>query len=351
MNPLISVCIPAFNRSGLLPELLESILSQDFQDFEVVICEDDSPERGKIRAVVDDYKSRTPRIIRYFENETNVGYDANIRRLVSCATGKYVFFTGNDDLLAPGALSTVASALNRYSNVGVILRTYATFDETPNRIDQIFRYFPEERFFPPGASTIVTFFKRCVVLPGVTLNRESALKVQQIDRFDGRMLYQIYLAANILVEMCGVFLPQVIAYYRMGGVPDFGNTEVERISNYLPGQQTPESSLFMMQGFLEIAHYVEEVSNVKIQSAIERDLANYSLGFIAVQRSKPLGAFLRYVVQLAKIGYGRHIMYWVYVGSLLFLGEKRSWALMALIKRMLGRTPNIGNVYGGSVPQ
>jgi glycosyltransferase involved in cell wall biosynthesis len=347
MQPLISVCIPTYNRAKLLPELLESILSQDFEDFEVVICENDSPEREKIRAIVDDYKKRTPRMIRYFENENNIGYDANIRKLVNCATGEYLFFTGNDDLLAPGALAAVASAVKRYKNVGVVLRTYATFDETPDKVDQVFRYFSGERFFPAGPSTIVTFFKRCVVLPGVTIHRESALKVNQTDIFDGRTLYQIYLVANILVDMNGIFLPRVIAYYRKGGVPDFGNTEVEKAGNYVPGQQTPESSLFMMQGFLDIARYVEETRNVKIHDSIERDLANYSFGFIGVQKSKPLSVFLKYVVQLGRIGYGRHIMYWAYVASLLFLGEKQSWKLMAFIKRKLGRTPNIGNVYSG----
>jgi abequosyltransferase len=344
---IFSVCIPTYNRSRLLPELLESILSQEYEDYEIVICENDSPERNNIREIVSDYKTRTPHTICYFENERNIGYDANIRRLVSCATGKYVIFIGNDDLLAPGALSTAASALKRYGNVGVILRTYATFDKTPDKIDQVFRYFPEERFFPPGESTIVTFFKRCVVLPGVTFHREAALKVPETNRFDGRTLYQIYLAANILVEMNGVFLPQIIAYYRNGGVPDFGNTEVERVGNYVPGQRTPESSLFMMKGFLDIAQYVEETRKIKIRDAIEKDLANYSLGFISVQKSKSLGVFLRYVIQLGRIGYGRHIMFWAYVGSLLFLGEKRSWRLMAFIKRKLGYTPNIGNVYNG----
>jgi abequosyltransferase len=346
MQPLISVCIPTYNRSKLLPELLESILSQDFEGFEIVICENNSPEREKIHEIVNDYQSRTSRVIRYYENEANLGYDGNIRRLVNRATGKYVLFTGNDDLLAPGALLTVASALNRYSNIGVVLRTYATFNETPDKIDQVTRYFQEERFFPPGAATIVTFFKRCVVLPGVTFHREAALKVQT-DRFDGHTLYQIYLVANILVNMNGVYLPQIIGYYRNHGIPDFGYAEAERVGNYVPGERTPESSLFMMRGYLDIARYVEETRGVKIRDAIERDLANYALGYISVQRSKSLKVFIKYVKNLAEIGYGKHIMYWVYALGLLILGERQMGRLIGLIIRRLGYTPNIGNVFGG----
>src|SRR5258708_3065972 len=108
--PLISVCIPAYGRARLLPELLDSIVSQDYDDFEIVICENDSPERAEIRRVADRYERTSGRRIRYFENERNLGYDGNIRRLVRQATGKYLCFCGNDDLLAPGGLKTIASA-------------------------------------------------------------------------------------------------------------------------------------------------------------------------------------------------------------------------------------------------
>jgi len=347
MTPYFSVCIPAYNRARLMPELLDSIVSQDFKDFEVVICEDHSPERERIRAVVDDYKNRSSCRIRYFENEKNLGYDPNIRNLVERAEGKYIFFCGNDDLLAPGALSCVASALGRHENVGVVLRTYATFTDTPEKIEEVFRYFGEERFFSAGPATIAAFFKRCVVLPGVTIHREAASKVPRTDIFDGRALYQVYLAANILSEMNGLFLPQVIAYYRLGGVPDFGHSEAEKGAHYVPGKQTLESSLFMMQGFIEIARHVEETRKVWILSDIVRDLSNYSYGFLKVHRSGPMKDFVEYVIRLSAMGYGRHAMFWVYAGLLTLLGEKESGKLIAFIKRKLGRTPNIGGVYSG----
>jgi len=43
--PLISVCIPAYGRANLLPELLDSVVGQAYHDFEVVLCENDSPDR------------------------------------------------------------------------------------------------------------------------------------------------------------------------------------------------------------------------------------------------------------------------------------------------------------------
>ena len=345
-RPLISVCVPAYNRARLLPALMESVVSQDFGDFEVVLCEDQSPERDRIRAIVRRYEEASGRVIRYFENERNLGYDGNIRRLVRQATGTYLCFCGNDDLLAPGALRRIGAAVQRYPGVGVLLRTYATFRNTPDKIDQVYRYFSEERFFPPGAETIVSFFKRCVVLPGVTLEREAALQ-WETERFDGYALYQIWLAANILADHPGVYLPEVIAHYRLDGIPDLGVSAAERRGNHVPGLRTPESSLFMMKGFLEIARDVETTRGVRITDAIERDLANYSFPFVVIQRSQGLGVFLRYVRDLGRLGYGRHFMFWVYATVVTLVPEGLLWGAMRIVKRALGHTPNIGRVSAG----
>src|SRR4051812_31283446 len=138
MKPLLSVCILAYNRANLLGPLLDSILTQEFRNFEVVICEDRSPQRNDIAQIAADYAVRHPGFIRYFENETTLGYDGNLRRLVECATGDFCMFMGNDDLLCPDALSSIAKAVETHANVGVVLRSYAAFDDDPAQVVQEF---------------------------------------------------------------------------------------------------------------------------------------------------------------------------------------------------------------------
>src|SRR5258708_14363479 len=108
-----SICIPAYNRAKFLGPLLDSIFVQDYKDFNIVICEDRSRERGEIASIVQGYAARFPGGFHYYENEKNLGYDANIRNLVEKATGEYCFFMGNDDLMCPGALECVARLLER----------------------------------------------------------------------------------------------------------------------------------------------------------------------------------------------------------------------------------------------
>src|SRR4051794_20107180 len=128
---LFSVCIPAYNRARHLMPLLDSIVSQDFVDFEIVICEDRSPEREQIAAIVRRYQEEFPGLIRYFENTENLGYDGNIRNLVEKAAGRFCFFMGNDDIMCAGAIKEAADVIKRHPNVGLVQKSYALFDQTP----------------------------------------------------------------------------------------------------------------------------------------------------------------------------------------------------------------------------
>ena len=313
----------------------------------MVICEDNSPQREKIRATVNDFQAHYPGRISYFENEENLGYDANIRNLISKASGEYCFFMGNDDLMCPGALATVASALDRRKNIGVVLRSYAAFDGSPDNIVQTYRYFPEETFFQAGEATTATFYKRCVVIPGLVLNRAQAVKYAT-DRFDGTLLYQLYLVANILQDMNGVSLPQILVLYRMGGTPDFGNSKIEK-GNFVPGQQTPESSLYFIKGLLDIPACVDKARGSNIYPAIFRDMGNYSYPLLSVQAKQPLRVFLKYSYSLAKMGFWRSPLYWIYLSSILLLGSGRVDKLIVLIKKCLGSTPIFGGISRGTI--
>ena len=136
-----TVCIPAYNRAQHLAALLDSILGQDYENFEVPICEDASMQRRQIADIVAAYARRYSSKIRYHENPRNLGYDANIRNLVAMARGEFCFFMGNDDLMCPGALAHTAAILDRYGNVGVVLKSYAWFDSSPQKINQEIRHF------------------------------------------------------------------------------------------------------------------------------------------------------------------------------------------------------------------
>jgi abequosyltransferase len=342
---LLTVCIPAYNRARLLAPLLDSILAQEFDDFEVLICEDGSPERDAIGAVAQAYAQQHPGRIRYVENPVNLGYDGNIRQLVQRAQGQYCVFMGNDDLMCAGALEAIASAIRRNSNCGVVVRSYATFDTDPSVLKQVHRYFPHEHVLPAGAQAIYTAYRRSVVIPGMVIHRASALAVAT-ERFDGTLLYQLYLVGMILAQRSVTFVPEVIALRRDGIPPDFGNSAAEQ-GKFVPHDQTPASSIHFMQGMLAIAQHVEEATQLPVFEAIRSDIGNYAYPILSIQGKRPLGVFVRYGLALARLGLWRYPLFHVYFLSLLLLGPDRSDSVIKAIKRRLGHAPRFGAAAKG----
>ncbi len=347
MQYKISVCIPAYNRADLLAPLLDSILAQKFNNFEIVICEDNSPQRLEISRIVKKYHKNYPKLIFYYENQVNLGYDGNLRNLIFKASGDYCFFMGNDDLMAPNAILEVVSALKRHNNIGVVLRSYASFDVTPNKINQVFRYFEEERLFPKGPETISTFYRRSVVISGLVLNRSAALKLST-NRFDGYLLYQLYLVSRILIEMNGVFVPKILALYRNGGIPDFGHSVKER-GHFQPKLQTPESSIYFMKGMLEIAQWIEKTQNIVIYKSVLTDIGNYCYPILSIQSNQPIKIFINYIYQLGRLGLWKNKMFYFYSILLIFFGSRNIDRIIRFIKKYFGYTPVIGKVYQGKI--
>jgi glycosyltransferase involved in cell wall biosynthesis len=112
-HPLVSVCIPSFNGGEFIATTLESIPSQTFADFAVVIADDKSTDRT-IR-ISKDFKD--PRI-RLIENKQNLGLGRNWNKVLSSAQGEYVKLLGDDELLYPECLSREGAALEDPANAG-----------------------------------------------------------------------------------------------------------------------------------------------------------------------------------------------------------------------------------------
>src|SRR5438128_1806612 len=106
-TPLLSICIPTFNRADCLKQCLESIVSQ-FADpaikdkVEVVVSDNASTDNTE--AVVKQFLDRFSNI-HYRKNPENLGFDRNALALVEKARGEFVWFLGDDDALFPDSIS------------------------------------------------------------------------------------------------------------------------------------------------------------------------------------------------------------------------------------------------------
>lgn len=341
-EPLLSICIPAYNRARYLRPLLDSVFSQNYKSFNVVICEDASKERDRIRTIVQDYKDRYPGRLLYHENPTNIGYDANVRHLIETATGQFCFFMGNDDLMCPEALSTVANILHRHDDAGVVLKSYAWFEGTPANISQKVCYFGGERVLEKGREAIRVCFRRSGVLSGYIVRRQSALAAAT-EAFDGSLFYQGYLSAIVLRSECAVFTPKILVLARNGEPPEFGNSKVE-CEKYIPGSYTAQSRLNMISGAVSIIKYLSDTSDCDLADELMEDYASYFYPYIRDQLDLPAKEFVKLYRGYARLGFGRYPMFHFYCIAGYILGTRRCDAITKFIRGYLGRSPHFASM-------
>jgi len=132
-KPAISVIIPLYNAEEFIGECLDSILLQTFQDFEVIIVDDCSTDKGV--EVVESYRKKFGERLRLARTETNSGGGGYVPRNIglSLARGEYIFFADADDFLLLTALETLYAAAKDHDADVVYIADYYWLKK-PNRI-------------------------------------------------------------------------------------------------------------------------------------------------------------------------------------------------------------------------
>ncbi|MFI9646161.1 CDP-glycerol glycerophosphotransferase family protein [Streptomyces sp. NPDC052040] len=132
--PRLSLVVPAYKVQGYLSECLESVLGQDYADFEIVAVDDCSPDGSG--AILDEYAAHDDRIhVIHLTENVGLGRARNIA--LEKARGDYVLFLDSDDTLSPGALSAIAGRLETAGDPDVLIydyvRTYWDGEVRPNQ--------------------------------------------------------------------------------------------------------------------------------------------------------------------------------------------------------------------------
>lgn len=107
-----SILVPVYNTSEYLPECIDSILSQSFKDYEVILIDDGSTDSSG--AICGYYAKRYPDTVRVIHKE-NEGLLLTRRRGFKEAKGDWFICVDSDDFVSGNLLESVASAVKRFS--------------------------------------------------------------------------------------------------------------------------------------------------------------------------------------------------------------------------------------------
>jgi len=105
---LISICIPTYNRPENLANCLNSLSLQTRKNFEV--CVSDNCSKKNISKIIKVYKKKLK--LKYKRNNKNLGFAVNLLKASQMASGEFIWFLGDDDLLIPTAIEKLTKIIS-----------------------------------------------------------------------------------------------------------------------------------------------------------------------------------------------------------------------------------------------
>ncbi|UBF24883.1 glycosyltransferase [Kovacikia minuta CCNUW1] len=113
-SPRLSVGLPVYNGENYIREAIDSILTQTFEDFELIIADNTSTD--KTQEICEEYAARDQRI-RYYRNEYNLGASRNQCLTFELSRGEYFRLAAHDDICAPECFQKCVEILDQNPDV------------------------------------------------------------------------------------------------------------------------------------------------------------------------------------------------------------------------------------------
>jgi glycosyltransferase involved in cell wall biosynthesis len=125
-SPLVSLCVPTYNRAAFLRESLATIQAQDYRPLEIVISDNGSTDETE--AICRAAAASDPRI-RYVRQARNIGLYQNHNFLIGAARGEFLCFFHDDDQYTPGIVSEYVRFLDAHPTAGLVCADWDLIDD------------------------------------------------------------------------------------------------------------------------------------------------------------------------------------------------------------------------------
>ena len=211
----VSIGMPVYNGERYIRKALESLLAQDFTDFELIVSDDASTDAT--REICLEYAAGDDRV-HYHRNETNLGLMRNFDQVFEMSSGEYFMWAAQDDLREPDFISACLKALKANSRA-VLCYTKAQFIAP----DGSHIRFPLPAFDTKGLDVVSRFN---VVLWGISyphqlygLMRAGALRRTKLSQ--DTLGTDLVLLAELALLGEFAYVPKLLFYIRRPGSEDW----------------------------------------------------------------------------------------------------------------------------------
>jgi glycosyltransferase involved in cell wall biosynthesis len=278
IRPLISVGMPVYNGEEYVALAIDSVLSQTFNDFELIISDNASDDRTE--EICREFASADPRI-RYYRNAENIGAAGNYNRLVELARGEFFRWSNADDLFAPKLHELCLRALRQHPDAVLSYGKTEIIDEFGKTLHL---YDDNLHLSQPLANERFQRFFEQVGLTNVIYGLMRTDAVRQTDVFgDGTLpAADISFMAELTLQGSFIEVPEVLFYRRMhSGASSADRDDDERQQNFWRADSSPFKLPKLRQG----VRYWRRIWSSKVSVAEKLRLTAYVLRRLIWQRS------------------------------------------------------------------
>jgi len=150
--PLVTIAIVTYNQIKYLRECIESCLSQDYPNIEIVVADDASDDGTQ--EMLQEYSKKYPGKFLLQLATKNMGITENSNRAHKVSSGKYIAWMGGDDLMLPGKISKQVKLMESDPECSICYHNLEVFDSDTN---ETIRYFNEKFKYTGDVSTLIRY--------------------------------------------------------------------------------------------------------------------------------------------------------------------------------------------------
>jgi len=150
--PLVSVAIITYNQKEYLKECIESILSQDYPNIEIVVADDASTDGTQ--EMLQEYKEKYPKKFVLELAKKNLGITKNSNKAHFACSGKYIAWMGGDDLMLPKKITKQVQYMESNPDCTICYHNLEVFNSDTK---QVLYYFNEQKKYEGNVRTQIKY--------------------------------------------------------------------------------------------------------------------------------------------------------------------------------------------------
>ncbi len=261
-KPLVTVIIPTYNRDWILKEAIDSVLSQDFENFELIVVDDGSTDNTQ--DILDGY-TRDIIVLR----QDNCGVSAARNAGIASASGHFIAFLDSDDLWLPGKLSMQIDFFNSNPDA-LICQTEELWIRNGKRVN------PKKRHKKYSGLIFKHSLPLCIVSPSAVMLKKSLLDKTGVfdESFPACEDYDLWLRISCKYPVYLIDTPLII---KRGGhddqlskTPKLDKYRIQALKKII------ESGLLSKDQHIDAVKMIEEKCKIYVQGCLKRGRNNES---------------------------------------------------------------------------